>query len=134
MICRYFNFYSGYFANDGIKSVNFLLYIIPPLLLVFIYRKILIKKDYKNLFWIRLMILQIPFQFLGVYVRFIDRLSLYPAVSQIILMPILIKCTNKDNSQILKFIITFWYIFYYCVVYIGLNGNGVYPYEYIIGL
>ena len=134
-ICNYFNFYSNYFdSNVGVKNVNFLLYIVPPLVLVFMYKRNLLKNDYRNLFLIRLMILQIPFQYLGYFVRFVDRLSLYTSISQIVLMPILIKCTNKENSKILKFLIVSWFIFYYFVVYILLNGNNVYPYNYVIGL
>ena len=133
-VFTYLNFYSTYLLDNGDKSLNFLLYIIPPLIIILLYEKKLIKSDYKNLFWIRLMLLQIPLQFAGYYIRYLDRMSLYVSVSQLIIIPLLLKVTNKSNSAYLRLFVIGWYIFYYLFVYVYLNGNGVYPYRYILGL
>ena len=124
------NRYSSYISATGDKNVYFLLYILPPLLILLLYKKNYLKDDIKNLFYIRLMILQIPFQFLGAYVPFLDRLSLYVSISQLITLPRLVNIVSKDNKKIIELFIVLWYIFYYCVVYIYLNANGVYPYTF----
>lgn len=133
-ICELLHVYSSYFEMTGDSSIKFLLYIMPPLLLVLYFRKNIIDADYKNLFLIRLMILQIPLQFMGCYVRYMDRLSLYVSTSQIIIMSMLTKNVDEKHKKLVKWLVISWYIFYYIFVYIFLNGNGVYPYKFKIGL
>lgn len=133
-MCNLLNMYSSYFEVTGDSSIKFLLYIIPPLSVLLYFRKQIIDYDYKNIFWIRLMILQIPLQFMGCYVRYMDRLSLYVSISQIIIMSMLTRIVDEKHKEAIKWFVIIWYIFYYIVVYILLNGNGVYPYNFKIGL
>jgi hypothetical protein len=133
-ICDFFKFYSTYFEILGDKSIKFLLYIIPPLLVLMFFRKKIIDDDYKNQLWIRLMILQIPIQFMGYHIKYLDRLSLYVSIAQIIIMSNLCKIVDDKYKKIVKWFVIIWFIFYYIVVYIFLNGNGVYPYKFKIGL
>lgn len=134
LICNNLNFYSSYFSIEPDRSIYFLLYILPPLTVLLLFRKRIIEKDSKNLFWIRLMILQLPLQFAGCFIAYIDRLSLYVSISQIIIMSLLYKEIEGKYKTLIKIFIIVWYIFYYVFVYIFLNGNGVYPYNFRIGL
>ena len=63
-----------------------------------------------------------------------DRFSLYTAIVQTILIPILYKNLemNKRHNGI-KFLIIGWYIFYFVVMFVSLNSNGVMPYQTIFG-
>lgn len=133
-VCDLINMYSSYFEITGDSSVKFLLYIIPPLAVLLYFRKKIIDDNFENLFWIRLMILQIPLQFMGCYVKYLDRLSLYVSISQIIVMSMLTKIVDNKYKKLTKYFVILWYIFYYIVVYVFLNGNGVYPYNFKIGL
>ena len=133
-VCSFFNLYASYFQIPGDASVKFLLYVIPPLSVLIYFRRKIIDNDYQNLFWIRLMILQIPIQFMGYYVKYLDRLSLYVSIAQIFIMSALCKIVDEKYRSVVRWLVVVWYIFYYVVVYIFLNGNGVYPYRFKIGL
>lgn len=140
-------------------DVKFLLYVIPVLLFITINRKKILEIDYRNEILFRILYLQIPAQLLGCYISYADRMAVYFGIFQIIIVPqilninfniksdrfnknnlsiineknfltiILNKCNNKKN---LKIIIIIWYIFYFTIMYIVLNSNGVYPYQTIL--
>ena len=125
------NYYS-YLELGGVKNFNFLLYVLPTLIPVLIFRKKLLIDDYKNEFLIRLLFLQLPTQLAGYYIMYLDRMSLYVSISQILLIPILINAfKNKKYGRWLKYGFIAWYVFYYIVMFIILNGNQTYPYSSI---
>lgn len=124
--------YTSYLPRQASMSFQFLLYVLPMLTLIFIYRKELLEENKNNEFFIRVLILQIPFQLMGGVIKYTDRFALYPAIMQTILIPILFK--NLNNSKMQKFIkisIIAWYIFYFTVMFVVLNSNGVMPYKTI---
>jgi hypothetical protein len=124
--------YSSYLSKETQISFKFLLYVVPILVLIFVYRKKLLQENYKNEFFIRMLILQIPFQLMGGIIKYIDRFSLYPAIMQTIIVSILYKkLNNKGIERLTKVAIIGWYIFYFIVMFVILNSNGVMPYTTI---
>lgn len=113
----------------GEYQCKFLLYIIPTLIPIFVFRKQILKLDYRYNFFIRLILLQIPFQFAGNYIAYVDRFALYSSVVQIILIPIVISAIeNEKVKKNVQFCVIAWYIFYYVGMFIFLNSNHTYPY------
>ncbi len=126
--------YRTYLDRKTSMSFKFLLYVLPILTLVLANRKRILKENKQNDFFIRMLILQIPFQLMGGMIKYMDRFSLYTAIVQTILIPILYKNLemNKRHNGI-KFLIIGWYIFYFVVMFVSLNSNGVMPYQTIFG-
>jgi len=131
-ISAYLGVYEKYALSDGQKHLNFLLYILPMIIFLIIYRKKLTCQNYKYEFYVKLMFLQIPIQYLGYYVSYVDRLSVYLSISQIVLIPVIIRLISNNKE---KYFVTcgliLWYLFYYIVMFIVLKSNGVYPYNFI---
>ncbi len=114
-------------------NVYYLLYIIPILLFILFFRNKLLKINYKYEILIKMMFLQIPLQFIGNYIAFADRLSLYVSISQVVLIPIILfNIRNKEDKIIATTLMIIWYIFYHAFMFIVLGSNGVYPYQSII--
>lgn len=150
------------YTNTAVDfDLKFLLYVLPILILVAIKRKRILELDEKYELLIRILFLQIPFQFLGCFVNIADRMAIYCAAFQIILISLILKTNmikiekrildNKktlkisdikynvitifskimNNKQIVGFGIVFWYVLYFIVIYVVLKGQGVYPYQSI---
>lgn len=131
-ITNFLGIYRGHLLKETHMSFKFLLYVLPILTLIFVYRKEILKESKSNEFFIQCMILQIPFQLMGGMIKYVDRFSLYFAIMQIVLIPILFY--NLGNSKMDKFIkmsIIGWYLFYFTVMIIILKSNGVMPYQTI---
>ena len=140
-------------------NFRFLLYLIPEFIIVFTYRREILKLDSRNELFYRLVLLQFPAQMMGVFVAYADRISIYFGMFEIVLMSLILKAGEKTEDEKLKFknekidslfskiylsylkivndkrfkigIIVCWYVFYFCVKYALLNSNGVYPYNTI---
>ncbi len=150
--------FGAYSVFDVNFNISFLLYILPVLLFIWFYRKKLLQSDIRNEIFIRIVFLQIPAQFAGCFIEYSDRMALYFGIFQIILISAIVKLptdikfdikfpTIKNNLFFYKiinfiyrilnnkkcqlFIIISWYVFYYFVLYILMNSNGVYPYKTI---
>lgn len=127
--------YQKYVSQKGQENFKFLLYVIPPLILIILYRSKILKENYRYEFFIKLMFLQIPLQYMGYYIAYFDRFSLYVSGAQIILFPFLINSLEiKDDKNILYLSLIFWYLFYYIIMFIILKSNEVYPYTSIFSL
>ena len=141
---------------------KFLLYIIPEFLILFNYRKAILRLDKRNEIFYRLLVLQLPTQIMGVFVKYADRLSIYFGIFQIILVPLILRTKGKENDNKIKStdvncnklisrindfylkitynknfkvcLILSWYTIYYIAMFIILNSNGVYPYMTIFKL
>ena len=95
-------------------------------------QKDILKENQNNEFFIRALILQIPFQLMGGIIKYTDRFSMYVAIMQVILMPIIFKTLqNTKKDKLIKLGIIGWYIFYFVVMIVILNSNGVLPYRTI---
>lgn len=155
-IANNYGFYKHYTNMTAEVDLKFLLYVIPTLIMITLHRKEILKIDSRNEILYRILYLQIPAQFLGCYIPYADRIAVYFGFFQIIAMPLILKKdfvkTEKDKNisdltkqnyftsiynkyntkDNWKFIIILWYIFYFIVMYIILNSNGVYPYQTIL--
>ena len=126
------------------------------------YRKKILELDIRYELFIRIVFLQLPAQFLGCFVETADRISVYFAIFQVILIPLVLKTQIEESKlkELLfdlkkvtnfkeivnyiyiilndmrwkKVIIVGWYIFYYIVIFILMNSNGVYPYQTIFSM
>ncbi len=132
VITDFLGIYSSYASKEIVVKYGFLLYIIPTLIPIFIFKKNILKENYRYNFFIRVILLQIPLQFAANYIAYVDRIALYSSVVQIVLIPIMIK--SIENIKMKKLITTGvigWYLFYYVVMFIYLNSNVTYPYTSI---
>lgn len=124
--------YKGYLKLQTNMSFRFLLYVLPILTLIFVERKEILQESKSNEFFIRCMILQIPFQLMGGIIKYIDRFSLYFTIMQTILIPILFKHLGEGKiHRFIKISIIGWYLFYFTIMFVVLKANGVMPYQTI---
>lgn len=124
--------YRGHLAKETHMSFGFLLYVLPILTLIFVERKELLRESKSNEFFIRTIILQIPFQLMGGILKYCDRYALYPAIMQVVLIPILARnLENRGIQKLMKISIVGWYLFYFTVMIAVFNSNGVLPYQTI---
>lgn len=124
--------YQSYLARETGLNLKFLLYVLPMLTLVLVHRKEILNESKQNEFFIRMLILQIPFQLMGGMIKYTDRFALYPAMAQTILIPILFQQLGTSKMQkFIKCSIIGWYVFYFVVMFGILNSNGVMPYRTI---
>ena len=124
-ILKMINLYSGYIDSGRTNDkIGFLLYTIPivTLILYYLYNS----GDKKVLYLINIYLLSIPFQFLGNSIRFADRLALYSRGAEILIVSIIYK--QFKNFKLERILIPSWYVFYFIVMIVILNSNGVIPY------
>ncbi len=122
--------YQTYLTKNTSFSFKFLLYVLPILALVFMYRKEILGENEQNEFFIRMLILQIPFHLMGGIIKYTDRFALYPAIMQTVLIPILVRNLGSSKIQkLMKFSVVGWYLFYFTVMFVVLNSNQVMPYH-----
>ena len=154
--------FTKYSSIDINLNLKFLLYVVPTLLFIMFYRKKILELDIRYELFIRIVFLQLPAQFLGCFVETADRISVYFAIFQVILIPLVLKTQIEESKlkELLfdfkkvtnlkkivnyvyiilndirwkKVIIVGWYIFYYIVIFILMNSNGVYPYQTIFSM
>lgn len=143
-------------------SFKFLLYVLPTLLFIIFYRKRLLKIDERYELFVRIVFLQLPAQFMGCFIDTADRMSVYFGIFQSILIPLILQTEAESNMEIInmsnkklkmffekirsftygilnnrkwqKTIIISWYLFYYVVIFIVMNSNGVYPFRSIYSM
>lgn len=132
-VCMRLNIYTTYMDKAiGKPSYGFLLYILPVLCCILFFCKSLYQKKPEYKLYVMLFCLQIPFQCLGNYISYGDRLALYSSCVQVILVPALVKSIqNRNNRMVITGALCFWYLFFYVIVNIVMNGNGTYPYVFI---
>lgn len=106
-----FGIYSEYANETGTLNLNFLLYMLPILILISVKRHRILEIDKRYELLIRIIFMQIPFRFLGMFISVADRLSIYVAFFQILLIPVILKTrdglTDEDienlkNTKILQ--------------------------------
>ena len=125
--------YAHYFENvNSNYSFGFFLYVIPPLILIQLYSKQLLKNNnYYDIFF-KLFILQIPFQIAGGFVTYLDRMTLYCNISQIVIFPLIISVLTKQKvKKQCTLLVYIWYTIYFVVMWGIRGGNGIFPYKTI---
>ncbi len=109
-------------------SLGFILYTLPPLFPFLMYRKHLKNNKLLTLCY-NLYLLVIPFQFLGMSMKYTDRVMLYFQIFIVILVPLFIQeVTKKKGNNNWEAIYTVWFTIHYIVLNAVLNGNGTFPY------
>lgn len=128
---------SPYIGVEQGMSFGYLFYTIP-LILLFIFLCNYSNKKNINLLnkKVRLFFVLYSFQFfcqaLGGFFFPLERLSLYFSSFQVVLWPEVL-CLFKDDTNYKKIFLCLiiWYLFYYFIMYILLNGNEIYPYHFM---
>jgi hypothetical protein len=72
---------------------------LPIIVPILLFRKRLIEHDERNRFWIMLAVFEVLFSYLGYILDVLNRLSLYFAVSWIVLMPALVRSMPTRAAQ-----------------------------------
>ena len=76
--------------------------------------------------------LVIPFQFLGMSMKYVDRVMLYFQIFIAVLVPLFLQeIRKKQGRNDWGIIYTIWFIFHYTVLNVVMNGNGTYPYIFL---
>jgi len=124
---KYAQNYELFFERGGL---GFLIWVIPPLIPAAYYSKN-INNKYRCLFDI--CVLQIPFQYVGYYVTYGSRISLYSLAGQIILVPLVTKSiSNKKGKLLVKLYYVLWYLFYFIIRSYIWNHSEAFPFNSIL--
>lgn len=118
------------FSNLG---VGFLIFILPVVIPVLSYRKFLLKVNPKYDLLINILLLEIPFQYLGYFWTYGYRMIYYSSIIEVIIVPLVIRCVPKKNSKIMLIIyFVFWYIFKFIFEFYIRGGTQIFPYRSIL--
>lgn len=132
-----FNYYTRYLfhmSTIDYSELICLLYIIPEIILVYLVSKVANISEKKE-FYLCIFYLQLPFQVCQVYWGDLARISWYNSITRVILIPFLIRnIERKQQRQQWTIIMISWYMLYYIVMYVVLNGHGTYPYKFCFEL
>ncbi|MBU3127160.1 EpsG family protein [Clostridium tagluense] len=117
------------FSHIGIGFVVFILPIVIPVLL---YRKPLLKLNPKYELFINILLLEFPFQYLAYFWTYGYRMIYYASIIEVILVPLIISCVPKKNNRIMLIIyFVVWYIFKFIFEFYIRGGTQIFPYRSI---
>jgi hypothetical protein len=85
--------------TGGTLKIGLMLLRLPIIVPILLFRKRLIEHDERNRFWIMLAVFEVLFSYLGYILDVLNRLSLYFAVSWIVLMPALVRSMPTRAAQ-----------------------------------
>lgn len=123
--------YSTWTGSGLINGTSFMLYVVPTIVLVEIYKGELIKNNPRYETYVTLLYVQIPFQSLGVFNAVMERMAVYCSVVEVILIPMIYKAiNNRKNKTSAMIVITVWFVVYFVIMNIVLSGNGIFPYHF----
>lgn len=123
--------YSTWTGSGLINGTSFMLYVVPTIVLVEIYKGELIKNNPRYETYVTLLYVQIPFQSLGVFNAVMERMAVYCSVVEVILIPMIYKAiNNRKNKKSAMIVITVWFVVYFVIMNIVLSGNGIFPYHF----
>ncbi len=86
-------------SQDVVLRIGLMLLRAPIIVPILIFRKRLIAHDERNHFWIILAVFEVAFSYLGYILDVLNRLSLYFAVSWIVLLPSLVRSMPTRAAQ-----------------------------------
>ena len=86
-------------GEGGTLKIGLMLLRLPVIVPILLFRKQLIAHDERNRFWIMLAVFEVLFSYLGYILDVLNRLSLYFAVSWIVLLPALVRCMPTRGAQ-----------------------------------
>lgn len=126
-ISKFATSYSFDFSTGGI---GFLIWILPTLIPIFIFKKraLSIEPKYEPLFSIYL--LQIPLSYLGYFSVHASRMAYYSSIVEVVLIPLIIRCLpNRSNKILVAVYFVFWYIFKFIFQFFINGGAEIFPYK-----
>lgn len=133
IVLKKIDFYAGYLdriVNVDYKQLICLLYIFPEILLIYYLCKQSGCNDKQRIYG-GIFYLQLPFQVLQIYSENIARISWYFAIIRVIIVPMLIRDIEDKRKRFLWYsVMIFWYLFYYIIMFVILNGHRTYPYKF----
>jgi len=91
--------YTGEGGEGGTLKIGLMLLRLPIIVPILLFRKQLIAHDERNRFWIMLAVFEVLFSYLGYILDVLNRLSLYFAVSWIVLLPALVRSMPTRGAQ-----------------------------------
>jgi len=91
--------YTGEDGEGGTLKIGLMLLRLPIIVPILLFRKRLIAHDERNRFWIMLAVFEVLFSYLGYILDVLNRLSLYFAVSWIVLLPALVRSMPTRGAQ-----------------------------------
>ncbi len=84
---------------DAVLRIGLMLLRAPIIVPILLFRKQLVAHDERNRFWIIMAVFEIVFSYLGYILDVLNRLSLYFAVSWIVLLPALVRSMPTRGGQ-----------------------------------
>lgn len=130
LVSFYISRYEIDISNSGI---GFLIPIIPVVipLLIIIYKKNL-NNDRNFLHILQIYLLNIPLAYLGYFAGYALRLSYYPKLLEIFIIPfVLSKISNQKTKIYCTIYFCAYYLGYFIIYYMILNQNGIFPFNFI---
>ncbi|MCD4711906.1 MAG: EpsG family protein [Clostridiales bacterium] len=120
----------GVYAIENVKGQNRDLIVKAVILFVFlVLRKPLIRIDTRNKLYILLIIFSVIIGITGYTSPFVKRVALYFEITQIFLIPSIIKVFTKTDRLLLKSIVILYAVSYFYLVYFILGQAFVIPYN-----
>lgn len=116
-----FELFNKYSLNFNDVGVGFLIYQLPIIIPVLIYKKQIIKynKNYNTL--INILLLQIPLQTLAYIQVYAYRMAWYGSIVQVLIVPIMLNCIENKKD---KKIVMFYYLIFYLFMFLVINKGG----------
>ena len=84
---------------DAVLRIGLMLLRVPIIVPILLYRKQLVAHDDRNHFWIIMAVFEVAFSYLGYILDVLNRLSLYFAMSWIVLLPALVRSMPTRGGQ-----------------------------------
>lgn len=126
---------SNYSSFDSREIIIPIIKFIPIMLIISVYRKRLIKYNQSNVMYIYMIFIGFILQLTAINGPFIERISLYFSICQIIVLPQIIKMTsNKAENLIIKIFIIGYGLMYFIIYYGILNYASIFPYKSILSI
>lgn len=130
--------FGAYASREYIDKINFELSITnlsivilyaPAFIVIFVFRKKLIKKDNRNKLLLLIFAIAFVCALLKLYMVWLSRLMVYFSLPMCILLPQCIKlCDTGKGSMALKVMLVMYCFGYFVINYIILGNGMIYPY------
>lgn len=125
--------YNGYIKHDTYLGLSYILDIIPTFLIVGIpamYYLTICRRDTRYDFYCCLSTFCLPILILGANIEFFQRIVYYFDISQVIMVPLILKRTgNKTSKTILMILYIAFYAFYFWYSSVYRMSNEIIPYR-----
>lgn len=128
--------YSELIKTDGVSlKVGFLFYILPIFIPVLLFRKQMTNNSIENQKIFDLMLMNIPFQYVGYYITWGSRMAYYTNSIYFIAIPLMLRSLkNRNDKLLISAYYVMYFLLFYAHKYIYIASSEVFPYKTIFGL